>query len=233
VVLVARRADRLDALATELRNAHGVRAETVPCDLADAGSRDGLASTVAELGLTVELLVSNAGFGMGGLFADQDPARTQQMVRTNVEATIALCHDFVPGMIARRRGGVVIVSSTTAFQPMSGFSAYAATKAALLSFAEGLHGELVPHGVTVTAVCPGPVDTEFNEMARTEGIASVMPRFLSTSSRDVAKIGLEALDRGRRVVIPRLSVRLFTVITAHIPHGVGIAMWRVAFQRFG
>src|SRR5215208_6163763 len=117
-VLVARRTERLQDLAEELRSRHGVRAETLACDLGDSTARAELVTQIEELGLTVEVLVNNAGFGSGGLFQQLDHERELEMVRLNVEAVVALCGQYVPAMVDRDRGAVLNVASTAAFQPL-------------------------------------------------------------------------------------------------------------------
>ncbi|HEX8803779.1 MAG TPA: SDR family oxidoreductase, partial [Acidimicrobiales bacterium] len=165
VTLVARRQERLRALADELTGAHGVRAEVVAADLADPGSRAAIAPTVAERGLTVDVLVNNAGVGTMGPVHRSSAPREVAAVRLDVEAVVDLCTTLVPGMVERRRGAVLNVASTAAFQPLPGQATYAAAKAFVLSFSEALATELAGTGVTVTALCPGPVDTDFAESA--------------------------------------------------------------------
>src|SRR3954470_1053795 len=126
-VLVARRTERLEELAEELGSRHGVRAETLACDLGDAAARELLAAQIEELGLTVEVLVNNAGFGSGGLFHELEKERELEMVRLNVEAVVALCGEYVPRMAGRGRGAVLNVASTAAFQPLSRQATYSAS----------------------------------------------------------------------------------------------------------
>src|SRR5215213_9003031 len=148
-VLVAGRTGRLEELADELRRQHGVRAETLACDLGDSSARERLYGQIDDLGLTVEVVVNNAGFGSGGLFQRLDQERELEMVRLNVEAVVALCGNYVPPMVARRRGAVLNVASTAAFQPLPRQATYAATKAFVLAFTDGVHADL--HGTGVTA----------------------------------------------------------------------------------
>src|SRR6476659_369995 len=146
LVLVARRADRLERLAAELPT----KAHAVPCDLAtDAAS---LRDRVAELGIEVELLVNNAGFGTSGPFLDNDPNRDAEEVRVNCEAIVTLTHAFLPGMVQRGRGGIINVASSAGMQPIPYEAVYAATKAFVISFTDALHTELRSSGVRVLAV---------------------------------------------------------------------------------
>jgi uncharacterized protein len=226
VMLVARREERLLVLAEELRAAHGVRVEVVSCDLANPSSRRALLDHVVELGLTVEVLVNNAGFGTAGPFHELDGAREVEMVRTNVEAVVALTAAVVPGMVKRRRGAILNVASTAGFQPLPRQATYAATKAAVLSFSEALHTELGPLGVAVTALCPGPVRTEFMEVAGVEETAAGVPGFVWVDADECARAGLEGLERGRRVVVPNPVVKAVSVAGAHTPHALSLRALR-------
>src|SRR4051812_9645796 len=151
-VLVARRRDRLERLAKELRDEHGRRVEVIACDVADPGARAGIPRELTSLGLEIHVLALCAGFGLGGPFVLQPAERITAMARTNVEAVMALSSLLIPPMAERGAGAVLIVSSMAGNQPMPNFGAYAATKAAMTSFAESLHCELKPSGVTVTAL---------------------------------------------------------------------------------
>ena len=169
VTLVARREERLRELATELADTHGIRAETLGCDLADEGARIRMLARLAELDLVVEVLVNNAGFGTSGSFAALDQDRELEMVRLNIEAVVALCGRFVPELVERGRGAVLNLASTAAFQPLPRNATYAASKAFVLSFTDALHAEVKGRGVTATSLCPGPVKTEFVEVAGMDG----------------------------------------------------------------
>jgi short-subunit dehydrogenase len=201
VTLTARRKDRLEELASELTERHGVRAETVACDLSSPAGRGRMIKTVAERGLDVEVLVNNAGFGSAGRFQDLDGDAELRMVRTNVEAVVDLCTVYVPPMVKRRRGAVLNVASTAAYQPIPRQATYAATKAFVLSFTEGLHVDLKGTGVTATALCPGPTRTEFGDAAGIPEELFEIPG-LVYSAEQMAVAGVQAMERGRRAVIP-------------------------------
>jgi uncharacterized protein len=220
VTLVARREERLRELADELRGTHGVRAETLSCDVSDESARKRALASFAERGLDVDVLVNSAGVGSGGRFQDLDPDAELAMVRTNVEAVVALCCRFVPPMVERRRGAVLNVASTAAFQPLPRQATYAATKAFVLSFSDALHAELAGAGVTVTTLCPGPVETEFAQVAGVDEAASSVPSFMWTSSPDVAEAGIEGLQKGRRVVVPGKLNALGAVGGQHAPRSL-------------
>jgi uncharacterized protein len=201
VTLVARRADRLEKLAAELSDRHGVRTESIPADLADAAERDRLAAEIEGRGLAVEVLVNNAGFGIYVPFADSDRQRELQQVRLLVEAVVDFDARYVPGMVERGRGAVLNMASTAGFQALPGNGTYAACKSFVLLHSESLHEEVRDHGVTVTAVCPGPVETEFMEVSEPL-FGRRVPSFLWTNARRVADESLEASDAGARTLVP-------------------------------
>ena len=160
LVLVARRKDRLDALAKELGNA---RASAN--DLSKSGAAAELLADLKAAGEEVDTLINNAGFGLIGRFAELDAKRERQMIDLNVGTLTDLCRAVAPAMIKRKGGAILNVASTAAFQPGPNMAVYFATKAYVLSFTEALHEELKPHGVRVSALCPGPTRTEFGEVA--------------------------------------------------------------------
>ena len=168
LTLVARREDRLKALADELAAPHRVRAEVIATDLTDARSRAELPGHVAQRGLVVDILVNNAGFTTMGPVHRAERAAELAMVRTDVEAVVDLCTLFVPGMVTRHRGAVLNTASTAAFQPLPGQAAYGASKAFVLSYGRALGAELAAPGVTVTTLCPGPVETRLRRGGRNE-----------------------------------------------------------------
>jgi short-subunit dehydrogenase len=227
VTLVARREDRLEALADELSTKHRVRAEVVAADLADPASRGAMVDTLAERGLVVDVLVNNAGLSTSGKVHETDPAAGLNMIRINVEALTDLCHVYVPGMVERGAGAVLNIASTAAFQPIPGQAAYAATKAFVLRLTEGMYEELRGTGVTATALCPGPVRTEFMDVmtgGRGESIKS--PDFVWMSSEDTAKAGVEGMLKGRRVVVPGVLNNVGALAGAHTPRSLLLPLVR-------
>lgn len=207
VTLVARRVEPMQALARELAEAHGVRAEVIGCDLADPEARDALPAQVEALGLTVEVLVNNAGYGSAGAFTELDTATETQMVRLNCEAVVTLSSAFAPGMVARGRGAILVVASSAGFQPLPTQATYGASKAFALSFAEALHTELSGAGVAVTALCPGPVRTGFADVAAADALFDSAPGFAFVAPEEVARQALDGLTKNRRVVIPGLAIK--------------------------
>jgi uncharacterized protein len=231
LTLVARREDRLSELAAELQEHHGVRACTVvSCDLADAAERDRLAAEVDEIGLDVEILVNNAGFGYAGNFVDADRARQIEMMRVNCETVVDLCGRYLPEMVKRGRGAVINVASTAAFQPLPGSTTYSAGKAFVLNFTEALHQELKGTGVTVTAVCPGPVRTEFVDAAGIERAEST-PGFVWMSADDVAEEAVKAAEAGKRAVVPGRLNYAGSVLGRHSPRKFVLPLSRRIWSR--
>jgi short-subunit dehydrogenase len=217
VVLVARSADRLDALAADLGDA----AHPLPADLADRTDRAGLADRVAALGLSVDVLVNNAGLSTVGPVAACDPDAELNMIEVDVVAVADLCSRFLPAMVGRGRGALLNVASTAAFQPLPGQAGYSAAKAFVLSYTQSLAGELRGTGVSATALCPGPVETAFGATA---GLSRederVLPGFLWVSAADVAKAGVDGLERGRLVVIPGVANRVTAQLAQLTPRSV-------------
>lgn len=219
VTLVARREDRLRAVAEELSAATGVRAEVVPCDLTDDSARRALVQEVADRGLAVSVLVNNAGFSTMGPVHRSDPQREVSMLRTDVEAVAHLCSLLTPGMVARGSGAVLNVASTAAFQPLPGQAGYAAAKAFVLSYSQALRQELKGTGVTVTALCPGPVETGFAEAAGIgdDAAGDALPKVLWVSAGEVADAALAGVESGRAVVIPGASNRVLARLSYLAP----------------
>jgi short-subunit dehydrogenase len=205
VTLVARSEDKLRALAAELPD---VRAEVIACDLADRAERERLASAVASSGLTVEILVNNAGFGVYEDFAASGRERELQQAELNVMAVVDLTSRFLPGMVSRGRGAVINTCSTASFQPIPGNAGYAAAKAFALSLSEGVYEEVRGSGVTVTALCPGPVRSGFQDASDAHEFASGLPGPMWKEPADVARAAVRGAERGKRVVVPGLPNRL-------------------------
>jgi short-subunit dehydrogenase len=218
VFLVARREDRLRELASEIEREHGVRAEFAAVDLGDAADRRNLPGLVSRRELDVAVLVNNAGFTTVG-DVHLNPDRQLGMVHVNVEALVDLTTQWLPGMVDRGAGVVVNVASTASFQPIPAQAVYAATKAFVRSFSEAVWAEVRGTGVTVTALCPGPVATEFVEAGGFKN-QSPGPSFIFSSADEVARAGIEGADKGKRVVVPGIGNRVQATLGQFTPHAI-------------
>ncbi len=215
VILTARRQDRLESLAAEL-SARGAQARIIIADLNDPAAPQQIYDATEGAGLTVDILVNNAGLGQYGAFHRTDPEQEFSMVRVNCEAVVRLSRLFVPRMIERRRGYVLVVASTASFQPLPYLATYAATKAFDRFFALGLAAEVARYGIKVTALCPGTTESEFFEVARASRFRT---RKLQTAE-EVARLALDALARGQRAIIPKPSGRFTAFLVRFLPVGL-------------
>jgi len=216
VILVARREDRLHDLAAELVDTCQVAAYVIPTDLAAADGARRLFEAVDELGIEVEYLVNNAGFGTFGHFAETSLEQTMDLLQVNMTALTELTGLFLPAMVERQSGRILNVASAAAFQPGPLMATYYASKAYVLHLSEALSEELEGKGVTVTALCPGPVETEFHHVAEMGRSGLVLNRRLITVER-VAEIGYEAMMRGKPYVIPGLGSKLLAFGVRFLP----------------
>ena len=200
VVLLARSADKLQALANQLSAAHGIEATVLAADLSDSDATSEIARTLSARRTTIDILVNNAGFGTAGRFAAEDPQAHLDMLQVNVVALTTLTRAFLPGMLERKRGRILNVGSTAAFQPGPFMTVYYASKAYVLSFSEALAEETAGTGVTVTCLCPGPTHTGFQSRAHIEK-SRLFNLARPMQSSDVAQAGYDGMLAGRRVVI--------------------------------
>jgi short-subunit dehydrogenase len=231
VTLVARREDRLRALAEELSERFGVRAEAMGVDLASHTARSDLPRRIDELGLEVEVLVNNAGFGGGDYFVRTDRERLVSMVELNCVALLELQAVYLPQMVDRGRGATINIASTSAFQPLPGTATYAATKAFVLSLSEAVHEELKGTGVTLTAVCPGPVKTEFTEAAGLDKAEEQVPGVFWMSAESVARSAVDAADEGKRAITPGLLNRAGALTGQHAPRMLALPIAKRLWRR--
>ena len=218
LVLVARSGDKLARLADELTAAHGVAARSLTADLARPEAPQEIFEELRDAGLSVDALVNNAGFGSYGLFAETDLRRELELLQVNVVALTHLTKLFLPGMIGRRRGYVMQVASTAAFQPGPLMAVYYASKAYVLSFSEALANECEGTGVRVSALCPGPTHTGF--VAAAGMTQSKLFDRGAMSARAVAEAGYRGLLEGRAVVIPGLRNSLVARTVGFMPRGL-------------
>jgi uncharacterized protein len=226
LVLTARRNSRLQELAHTLAGKHGIRVEVCAADLEQPGAPDEIFAFTERNGIEVELLINNAGFGAYGEFGKADLARQVAMVQVNCAAVVKLTGLYLPKMITGRHGDVLIVASTAAFQAVPYISAYAATKAFDLLFAEGLAEEAKPYGVRVCALCPGSTVSEFHEVA---GQTKLIARHRQETAEKVAKTGLEALAAGKNYVISGFGNYIGAHTQRLVPRGL---VTRIAGRMF-
>ena len=230
LILVARREERLRSLATELSSEHGIDVEVIAADLADEGERDRLQQELGGRGRAVEVLVNNAGFGHQADFARSPRERMVEMVRVNVEAVVDLTSRFIGPMVERGRGSVINIASLGAFQPLPGSAVYGASKAFVLSFSEALHSEVAGTGVSVTAVCPGPVKTEFMDASDLFGACAAVRAAVWTSVEEIARQAVDGARRDKRVVVPGMLNRATAIAGQHSPRAVALPLisrvWR-------
>jgi short-subunit dehydrogenase len=200
LILTARRRERLEDLAQKLSAAHKVRAEVFATDLAQPDAPEKIFDFTRQKSIAIDVLVNNAGFGAYGPFASVDLDRLVDMVQVNCSAMVRLTRLFLPGMIERRTGYILIVASTASFQAVPYISTYAATKAFDLFLAEGLAEELSPYGIRVCGLCPGSTESEFRQVANQEGHPAAAERRQEPAEK-VARVGLQALAAGKSYVI--------------------------------
>jgi short-subunit dehydrogenase len=196
LVLVARSKDKLDQLATQLQQQHNIQAEVIAQDLTEPNATQTVFDTINQKGLTIDLLVNNAGFGDYGAFIERPLEKQVNMIQLNNIALVELTYLFLPGMKQRGAGGIINVASIAAFQPLPYLSIYAATKAFVLSFTEAIWAENKGSGVNITALCPGPTESQFFERAEfPDSFAGGGSRY--TPAEEVVKDALKALEKNQ------------------------------------
>lgn len=230
LVLVARDSRRLAELADELQKLHDVRAHVLVADLSDTGAPLAIMRWLEERRIHPDFLVNNAGFGGSGPFAQSDLAHELAMMQVNMVALTHLTKLVLPAMIAKRRGRILNVASTAAFQPGPLMAVYYATKAYVLSFSEALSNELRGSGVTVTALCPGPTRTGFQAEAKIEGSRLVRGPLMMESAA-VARSGYRGMMRGKPVVIPGVLNWLLVQAVRITPRNLVTAISRALVEK--
>jgi short-subunit dehydrogenase len=219
LILVARRRERLEALAAELTSAHDeLEVEVMPCDLTDRDALVELADAIEDR-FELDILVNNAGLGDIGMFDLAGWDKTERMIELNVRALTYLTHRIAPGMVRRKKGGILMVSSGFGLSFLPGFAAYVGTKHYVTGFTESLRLELRHLGVVVTQVCPGPVATEFEDVAG--NFTGMRPqRFVEISAERCARSALSGFERGRALVLPGVLYRIIMWLGAWTPRWV-------------
>jgi hypothetical protein len=214
LILTARRKDRLESLAAELK-AKGTEVRIVAADLNDPAAPQQIYDATEAAGLTVDILINNAGLGQFGAFYESPVEQELSQVRVNCEAVVRLSRLFVPRMVERRRGWVLVLASTASFQPVPYLTTYAATKVFDRFFALGLAAEVARFGVKVTALCPGSTDSEFFEVARSQAFKQHVQ-----SAPEVARKAISALAAGRRTILPSFSGWISALLVRFLPVGL-------------
>jgi len=209
LVLVARRGELMSELAQELHTKHGTRCEIIVADLSDPAEPKRILDEIATKGVSIELLVNNAGFGVVGEVENAKVDRLLQLIRLNISALTELTYRLLPAMLERGHGAILNVSSLSGFQPVAYMGTYAASKAFVLHFSEALHCELKDRGITVTAVCPGVTRTNFFDIA---GAPGWLQKHSSLSVEPVVKSALNAIARRRQFVVPGWRNFLLTLL---------------------
>jgi hypothetical protein len=219
MILVARREDRLAELRDELQAQHpNLAVQIRQVDLADPTQLQELMEWLDREGINVDLLINNAGLGDSGPFATSDTIRNEEMTLVNVVALTSLTRHVLPQMIAKRRGGILNVSSSAGFVPVPGSAVYAATKAYVTSFSEALRAELHGTGVSVCALCPGPVRTEFQQVARRlDARPEIGPEFVLVPVEQVVRDAIKGLEADKPIVIPGFAMKLAMLLARLTP----------------
>ncbi len=226
LVLAARRVDRLNAIADEVRNAHNVTVHAIQADLLADGQPDRLVQQVAELGVTIDLLINNAGFGITTLCEETDVDEVQRMIDLNVGVLTRMTYAYLKPMLARGSGTIVNIASQASFQPVAYMPAYGATKAFVLTFSEALWSEVRTRGVHVMAVCPGFIKTEFLD------VAQVPARFAKSAltPKHVVDAAIKGLRRRWPYVVVGLNANVMTFLPRLFPRGA-VAVVSEKFMR--
>src|SRR6266571_2763903 len=233
LVLIARREQRLNELRDELRNQNAqLNVHVCVVDLSDKSQIDDLVRWLQENKIDIDFLINNAGLGDYGPFATSDPERDDRILQVNVVALTLLTRRLLPQMIARKRGAILNVSSSAGFLPIPGMAVYAASKAYTNSFSEALRAELRGTGLTVSALCPGPVHTEFGDVAkRPGGQPERGPEFVYVSVEKTARDALAAVEADRPLVIPGFAMKLGMFLVRITPMSILRMAWRLGAKR--
>src|SRR6478672_7960726 len=219
MILIARREEQLIELNHELQRQHqNLRVHIRKVDLSNPAQLKELMESLDRERIDVDLLINNAGLGDAGRFSTSDPARNEDMIFVNVLTLTSLTRHLLPQMIAKRHGGILNVSSSAGFLPIPGDAVYAATKAYVTSFSEALRAELRGTGISVCTLCPGPVSTEFQEVAKRQGMKpDIGPKFIVVTVEQVVRDALAALEADRPLIIPGFAMKLLMLLARLMP----------------
>ncbi|ALO41297.1 SDR family NAD(P)-dependent oxidoreductase [Pseudoalteromonas phenolica] len=229
LVLVARSADKLEQLAEQLRNEHKVQVTVLPADLSEQNAAEHIFNQTQQLGIEVDTLINNAGFGGHGKFAERALHADQAMMQVNMNALVELTHYFTQGMIRRKQGKILNVSSTASFIPGPLQAVYYATKAFVTSFSQAIAQELAEHNITVTALCPGPVATEFASAGNLDGVEVFNN---ARSARSVAECGYNAMHRGDLLAFNEAGLKfLLNWVIPFLPRKLVLKLSRQSMEK--
>ncbi|MDQ6749794.1 MAG: SDR family oxidoreductase [Actinomycetota bacterium] len=229
LTLVARRKDRLDALAKEIKDGSDVKVDTRKGDVSNQSQRTRLVNSLRDGDLRVDAVCNNAGFSTFGKFQDLPVDHELEQVRVNVVAVHELTAAFLPAMVQRGAGAILNVGSIAGFAPLPGQATYGASKAFVVSFSEAVHTDLGGTGVSCTALCPGPVRSEFFEAAGQESVETTAPSFVWVSAQEAARAGVDGMLKGKRIVYPALKHHAAGVAGRLAPRSVLLPL----AERFG
>ena len=223
LVLVARRIERLEELRAELtKKDPNLNVHCRAVDLSQAGEVEELIAWLTHEGIAIDFLINNAGLGDRGTFATAEPSRVHEMLAVNIVALTMLTRALLPAMIGKKRGAILNVSSTAGFLPIRKLAVYAATKAYVTNFSDGVRGEARQQGITISALCPGPVDTEFSSVAqRSSGKRPTpSPSFMHVPVEDVVRAGLAGIERNTPVVVPGIVMKIAMLLVRLTPMAI-------------
>jgi short-subunit dehydrogenase len=227
LVLVARSEAKLQQLAQQLQEKYRIHVDILVQDLTEPTAATAVFDAVNQKGLTIDLLINNAGFGDYGSFAELDGERQVKIVQLNILALVDLTHKFLPGMRQRRSGSIINMSSTAAFQPMPYFSVYAASKAFVLNFSEALSAENSSYGVRILAVCPGPTDTNFFQDAKFPSSLASIAAANYTPTEVVVREALQALEKNQSIIVPgAIANQLVANLHRFLPRETLASLWK-------
>jgi short-subunit dehydrogenase len=225
LVLVSRNKQRLDDIAQDLENQHGIVAKVIPKDLSKSSASQQLYDDIVSDGIIIDVLVNNAGFGINGNFTEFSADKHMELIHVNITSLTLLCNLFGTDMVKRRSGSVLNVASTAAFQPGPLMSTYYASKAYVLSLSEALNNELARDGVNVSVLCPGPTHTEFADRAEmTSAKIANVPWIMQAA--EVAEIGFSGLMKGKKIITPGLMNKLLAFNVRFTPRSVVVLITR-------
>ena len=220
IVLVSRNREKLQQQQIDLQSRYQVSVEYISCDLTEVNAADMIMEKISSSGLSVDILINNAGFNEAGCFANTSLSKELDMIQVHIKALTALTKSFLPGMIERGYGRILNIGSTGSYMPCPNDVVYAATKAYVLSFSRALREELKSSGIYVTAVCPGPVDTPFFDIAAANGSTLAIKKYTMVTADRVVALALKSSWRRRSISVCGFPMNAFLLLTKALPHSV-------------